>query len=49
MFLRQYLPKNTLIDSITDEEIYEIQEKLNNRLRKCLKYMTPNEYFNSLI
>jgi len=48
MFIRQYLPKNAPIDSITDEEIYEIQEKLNNRPRKCLKYMTPNEYFNSL-
>ena len=48
MFIRQYLPKNAPIDSITDKRIYEIQEKLNNRPRKCLKYMTPNEYFNSL-
>ena len=48
MFIRQYLPKNAPIDSIADEEIYEIQEKLNNRPRKCLKYMTPNEYFKSL-
>lgn len=48
MFIRQYLPKNAPIDSITDEEIYEIQEKLNNRPRKCLGYRTPNEYFNSL-
>ena len=48
MFIRQYLPKNAPIDSIADERIYEIQEKLNNRPRKCLGYMTPNEYFNSL-
>lgn len=48
MFIRQYLPKNAPIDSITDERIHEIQEKLNNRPRKCLGYMTPNEYFNSL-
>jgi IS30 family transposase len=48
MFIRQYLPKNAPIDSITDEEIFKIQEKLNNRPRKCLKYMTPNEYFKSL-
>ena len=48
MFIRQYLPKNAPIDSIADGKIYEIQEKLNNRPRKCLKYMTPNEYFNSL-
>lgn len=48
MFIRQYLPKNAPIDSIADERIYEIQERLNNRPRKCLGYMTPNEYFNSL-
>lgn len=48
MFIRQYLPKNAPIDSISDERIYEIQEKLNNRPRKCLGYMTPNEYFKSL-
>lgn len=48
MFIRQYLPKNAPIDSMTDERIHEIQEKLNNRPRKCLNYMTPNEYFNSL-
>jgi IS30 family transposase len=48
MLIRQYLPKNAPIDSIADERIYEIQEKLNNRPRKCLGYMTPNEYFNSL-
>ncbi len=48
MFLRQYLPKNAPIDFMTDEEIHEIQEKLNNRPRKCLGYKTPNEVFNSL-
>jgi len=48
MFVRQYLPKNALIDTTTHEKIYEIQEKLNNRPRKCLGYMTPNEYFKSL-
>jgi len=48
MFLRQYLPKNAPIDSMADEQIYEIQEKLNNRPRKCLGYQTPNEVFNSL-
>ena len=48
MFIRQYLPKNAPIDSMADERIYEIQEKLNSRPRKCLGYKTPNEYFNSL-
>ncbi len=45
MFIRQYLPRNIDLDTITNEDIYIIQEKLNNRPRKCLGYLTPNEFF----
>lgn len=41
--IRQYIPKNALLDHMTDEEIYAIQERLNNRPRKKLNYLTPNE------
>lgn len=41
--IRQYLPRKTNLDTITDEDIRIIQEKLNNRPRKTLKFMTPNE------
>lgn len=41
--LRQYLPRKTDLATITDNDIYEIQEKLNNRPRKSLNYFTPNE------
>ena len=41
--IREYLPKKSNLDLISDEEIYLIQEKLNNRPRKCLNYLTPNE------
>ncbi len=34
--IRQYLPKKTNLDKITEDEIYIIQEKLNNRPRKSL-------------
>jgi len=34
---------------MTDEDIYLIQEKLNNRPRKCLNYQTPNEVFNKVV
>lgn len=44
MFLRQYLPRNIKLNKLTDDEIYQIQEKLNNRPRKCLGWFTPNEY-----
>jgi len=41
--VRQYLPKNARIDTLTAREVQVIQEKLNNRPRKKLGYRTPNE------
>lgn len=41
--IRQYLPKRTDLSKVTREEIYAIQERLNNRPRKSLNYLTPNE------
>jgi IS30 family transposase len=42
--LREYLPRYINLEKLTEEDIYRIQEKLNNRPRKGLKYLTPNEY-----
>ncbi|MFZ2969859.1 MAG: IS30 family transposase [Minisyncoccia bacterium] len=47
--IRQYLPRETNLDKITQDMIYEIQEKLNNRPRKKLGYRTPNEVINSYL
>lgn len=44
--IRQYLPRRTDLSKLTDKGIYEIQEKLNNRPRKSLGYLTPNEVIN---
>ena len=41
--IREYLPKKTNLDNISEKEIYLIQEKLNNRPRKSLNYLTPNQ------
>ena len=41
--IREYLPRSTDMDTITDEDIYRIQEKLNNRPRKKLYYRSPNQ------
>ena len=41
--VRQYLPRKTDMSKVTDEDIYIIQEKINNRPRKSLNYKTPNE------
>ena len=42
--VRQYIPKGTHFDEITDEFILEIQNKLNDRPRKTLKFLTPNKF-----
>lgn len=41
--VREYLPKGTDLSKVTDKEIKKIQDRLNNRPRKCLGYKTPNE------
>lgn len=45
--IRRYLPRNTDLSKLSDHDIFIIQEKLNNRPRKVLKYRTPNEVIKS--
>jgi len=47
--IRQYLPRHINMNQISQNQIYEIQEKLNNRPRKSLNYKTPNQIYASLI
>ena len=42
--IRQYLPKNRELKTITQQECDQIANKLNNRPRKTLNWATPNEY-----
>lgn len=45
--IRQFFPKHMKFDTITDEHVKQVEDKLNNRPRKSLGYQTPNEvYFN---
>ena len=44
--LRQYVPKKRQMTSITDEEIKMIENRLNNRPRKQLGFITPAEVFH---
>lgn len=41
--VREYLPKGTDLSKVSDDEIRAIQDRINNRPRKCLGYLTPNE------
>ena len=43
--VRQYIPKNRDLSSVTDEELLQIMNKLNYRPRKCLDFKTPFEVF----
>ena len=43
--VRQYIPKNRDLSSVTDDELVQIMNKLNHRPRKCLDFNTPFEVF----
>lgn len=43
--IRQYIPKGTDFDTLTDEQILQIQYKINRRPREKLNFMTPTECF----
>lgn len=43
--IRQYFPKQTDFATISEKEVLQVVEKLNNRPRKTLGYRTPNEIF----
>ena len=47
--IREYFPKKYRFDDVTDEEVLAVQEKLNNRPRKSLHYLTPNEVFATVL
>ena len=44
--LGQYVPKKRLMETVTDEEIKMIENRLNNRPRKRLGFKTPVEVFH---
>lgn len=44
--VRQYYKKSMRFDTVTDEDVQRIADKLNHRPRKCLGYRTPYEVFS---
>lgn len=44
--MRRYLPKGTSLTTVSQKELDEIVDEVNNRPRKVLNYNTPNEVFN---
>lgn len=47
--VRWYLPKGTDFRNISEEDIAEVESRINNRPRKCLKYRTPLEIFTRVV
>ena len=43
--IREYFPKEKEFQEITDKEIVDVQNRLNDRPRKILDYKTPAEVF----
>jgi IS30 family transposase len=46
--LRRYLPRGRSIDGVSDEDIQDIEEELNNKPRRRLGYRTPNEVYKHI-
>lgn len=44
-WIRQYVSKGSDISSYSDEYIQFVEDRLNDRPRKCLKFKTPREVF----
>ena len=45
--IRQYIPKNTEFNKITNEDIQFVENRLNTRPRKCLSYKPPVVILNN--
>ncbi len=44
--IRQYFPKGSCFEGITEADVKRVEDILNNRPRKALGYCTPNEIYD---
>lgn len=44
--IRQYFVKGSSFENITNQQVEYVQHKLNNRPRKRLGFLTPNEFLS---
>ena len=47
--IRVIFPKQTNFDSITNEQIQQLEDWINNRPKKCLNFFTPKDVFFSSV
>lgn len=46
--IRQYIPKKTNINGLSDEYINFVEDELNNRPRKRFDFLSPNQVFHNM-
>jgi len=46
--LRRYIPKGVSVDNISKAYLTTLENKFNNTPRKCLGFLTPNEYYERM-
>jgi IS30 family transposase len=46
--IRSFFPKGTCFDTVSDDDVKQVEDLLNHRPRKCLGYLTPFEAFQDL-
>ncbi len=46
--IREFFPKGTDFSRVTDEEVQEVFEKINDRPRKVLGFRTANEVYREM-
>ena len=46
--LRRFVPKKTDLETVSSTRLFQIENLINNRPRKCLNYQTSNEVFKTL-
>ena len=47
--IRFFFPRGTNFNEVSDEQLRAVVELINDRPRKCLNFLSPNEYLDSLL
>lgn len=47
--LRFFFPRGTDFTKVTDEQLNAVLDLINNRPRKCLDFLSPNEFINKVL
>lgn len=47
--LRRFIPKGRSVDGVSQEKLDRIEKTMNDTPRKCLGYLTPNEYLEKIL